>query len=312
MEFLERMTVCDVQALRDGHSSLTLITNEKGGIKDDSILTKINNKEYFMVLNAGCKDKDIAHMRSHLPSIGVELEVIEDRQLIAVQGPQAKNVIAEVFKGLNVKDIEFMQRVESDGVGLVRCGYTGEDGFELSIKDNKVMDIVKRLEAIKDRNSGLKVCDWVGLGARDTLRLEAGLCLYGHELNEEITPVEAMLTWTISKRRKEKGGFLGSDVVLKQLADGNVAYKRQGFIKDGIPVREGVKIFSKAGEEVGWVSSGAPAPSLEGKKSIGMAYIKPPHNKLNTQLLAEYRGKKHDIVIQKMPFVPANFYRKEI
>lgn len=227
LEFLELATVCDVKQLKPGFSALTLITNEQGGIKDDCILTKVAEEEYLLVLNAGCKEKDVQHLQGLKPQEGVDLELIEDKQLIAVQGPQAHKVLQEVLPSVQVAELDFMQRVETqNSIGVTRCGYTGEDGFELSIPDSKVRDLVAKMEALTDRNSGLKVCEWVGLGARDTLRLEAGLCLYGHELKEEITPVSAMLNWTISKRRRDLGGFMGHEVILKQLAEGNVEYKR--------------------------------------------------------------------------------------
>jgi aminomethyltransferase len=158
----------------------------------------------------------------------------------------------------------------------------------------------------KDKN-GQKIASWVGLGARDTLRLEAGLCLYGHELNEDISPIEAVLGWTISKRRKEQGGFLGYDVVKKHLEQG-VKKKRSGFIVEGPPARDGAEIQNKEGQVVGKVTSGAPSPSL--KKSIGQAYINVPSNKLETELQVLVRGKPYPLIVKKMPFVPNRYYKK--
>ena len=145
----------------------------------------------------------------------------------------------------------------------------------------------------------------VGLGARDSLRLEAGLCLYGHELEEHISPVEALLGWTISKRRKESFGFLGSDIVKQQMADG-VKTKRCGFIGEKVPIREGTELFSAEGQKVGEVCSGTKGPSIG--KAIGMAYVDVPFNKQKTQLIAKVRGKEYSVTVSKMPFVPSNYY----
>lgn len=154
-------------------------------------------------------------------------------------------------------------------IRVSRCGYTGEDGFEVSVPESLALPFAQDLRSKKNEN-GQDYALWVGLGARDTLRLEAGLCLYGHELNENISPIEAVLGWTISKRRKEQGGFLGYDRVKKELEHG-VKQKRAGFITEGPPARDGAKIQTKDGKEVGYVTSGAPSPSL--KKNIGQAYI---------------------------------------
>ena len=162
------------------------------------------------------------------------------------------------------------------------------------------------MEQVKDKK-GQVLAKWVGLGARDTLRLEAGLCLYGHELNEDISPIEAVLGWTITKRRKEQGGFLGYDRVKKDLQQG-VKRKRAGFIVEGPPARDGVEIFTKEGKSVGKITSGGPSPSL--KKSIGMAYINVPCNKLETQLQVKLRNKVYPLIVKKMPFVPNRYYKK--
>ena len=186
--------------------------------------------------------------------------------------------------GTNLSDMDFMtSRVmtyQREQIRVTRCGYTGEDGFEVSIPEGLILSFADIITNTKD-NNGAQLAHWVGLGARDTLRLEAGLCLYGHELNEDISPIEAVLGWTISKRRKEQGGFLGYETVKKHLEQG-VKKKRAGFIVDGPPARDGVEIHTKDGQIIGKVTSGAPSPSL--KKSIGQAYINVPHNKLETEL----------------------------
>ena len=312
--FLERLTVADVQNLTPGKATLSLIMNEKGGINDDCIITKVTNDHFFMVINAGCKDNDLAYMNAHKASSewkNKDLAILynEDNSLIAVQGPKAQHLLDSVI-GVSLSDMDFMtsQEVKYHGsiIRVSRCGYTGEDGFEVSVPEKLAAPFVHALEAGKDA-SGNAIAKWIGLGARDTLRLEAGLCLYGHELNEEISPIEAVLGWTISKRRKEQGGFLGYDTVKKHLEQG-VKSKRSGFIVEGPPAREGTEITTKDGKVVGKVTSGAPSPSL--KKSIGQAYITVPQNKLETELQVTLRGKPYPLIVKKMPFVPNRYYKK--
>lgn len=192
-----------------------------------------------------------------------------------------------MFDGLS-----FMQSTRAmkfDGGDLIvsRLGYTGEDGFEVSVPNDKVENFVSKLCAIDD--SG-KNPEMVGLGARDSLRLESGLCLYGHDINEDVSPIEAALQWTVSKRRQAEGGFIGYEHVKNHMANG-VSKKRCGFIAEGrLPVREGAEIF-KDGQKVGIVTSGGPAPSLD-NQGIGMAYVDVPHNKLRTELVAVVRNKE--------------------
>ena len=188
---------------------------------------------------------------------------------------------------------------------MSRCGYTGEDGFEVSVPASLAVPFVEELQSHKDGEN--QIAKFVGLGARDTLRLEAGLCLYGHELEEDISPIEAVLGWTISKRRKAEGGFLGDALVQKHLKEG-VTRKRVGFIVNGPPAREHIEI-TKDGKKVGEVTSGTHAPSQ--KQSIGMAYVTLPNNKNGTELEVTLRGKTHTIKVSKTPFVPARYYKKQ-
>ena len=187
-----------------------------------------------------------------------------------------------------------------------RCGYTGEDGFELSIPEQSVLTFIERLTMIKDSKND-QVAKFIGLGARDTLRLEAGLCLYGHDIDETTSPIEGVLGWTISKRRKEQGGFLGYKTVKQHLEEGTTR-KRTGFIVEGPPAREGVDILAKDGKQVGRITSGTHGPTI--KKSIGMGYIDIPYNKLNTELVVNLRGKNYPLKVSKMPFVPHRYYKK--
>lgn len=201
------------------------------------------------------------------------------------------------------KEMKYKDKI----IRVSRCGYTGEDGFEVSVPENLSLTFAEELGHGKDQD-GNKLALWIGLGARDTLRLEAGLCLYGHELNENISPIEAVLGWTISKRRKEQGGFLGYETVKRHLEQG-VKQKRAGFIVDGPPARDGAVIQTKDGKVVGHVTSGAPSPSL--KKSIGQAYIQVPLNKLETELQVIVRNKPLPLIVKKMPFVPNRYYKKQ-
>lgn len=202
-------------------------------------------------------------------------------------------------------------KFDSKGVIVSRCGYTGEDGFEISVCNSQIEQFMESLWPIKSE-AGEQVCVPVGLGARDSLRLEAGLCLYGHELDEDISPIEAMLAWTISKRRKQTFGFLGDHLVKQHIAEG-VSRKRCGFVGDKIPIREGTELFlpneeGKAGQKVGMVTSGTKGPSIN--KAIGMAYVDVPHNKFKVDLVAVVRGKEQNVKITKMPFWPSNYYKK--
>ena len=196
--------MADLKNLKQGGSTLSLIMNEKGGINDDCIITKDEQDKFYVVINAGCKDNDLAYMAALKSSDkfrgkDIAIDYNEDNSLIAIQGPEAQKMLDEIL-GQNLSDMDFMTSkvttYKGKQIRVTRCGYTGEDGFEVSVPESMAVPFAETLTS-KDNAT------WVGLGARDTLRLEAGLCLYGHELNEDISPVEAVLGWTISKRRKE-------------------------------------------------------------------------------------------------------------
>jgi len=187
---------------------------ENGGIKDDCIVTKLKEDDYYVVLNAGCKVTDLDHIRKHTPSgWDVSVDCSEENSLIAVQGPKAQYLMEKLL-GVSLASMPFMTcstELKFDGADLMfsRCGYTGEDGFEVSVPNEKVEQFMEALLSYKNEDDGGPIAECVGLGARDSLRLEAGLCLYGHDISEDVSPIEAMLAWTISKRRREEGGFLG-------------------------------------------------------------------------------------------------------
>ncbi|KAF9279707.1 hypothetical protein BGZ68_007735 [Mortierella alpina] len=305
VKFYESLTVADIENLPVGSSTLSVFTNENGGIIDDTIICK-HEDSLYVVSNAGCADKDLAHIRSHLKTFqnkggDVDLKIIDDHALVALQGPKAAAVL-ESLVGKDLRDFPFMDgrfmTIKGIDCHVARSGYTGEDGFEISVPNSDAVEFTKLL--IADPRVEL-----AGLGARDSLRLEAGLCLYGHDLDETITPVEAGLTWTIGKRRRVEGGFLGAEKIQDQLKNG-VSRRRVGLIVQGAPAREGAQIYSN-GELVGKVTSGCPSPSI--KKNVAMGYVKNGLHKSGTELEVEVRGRKQKAVITKMPFVPAGYHK---
>lgn len=303
--FLEKLVVADVAAIPDRSSQLSVITTESGGIIDDTIITNLGDGALGMVINAGCKDKDIAHIRAHIAesNMDVALEVIEDHDLLALQGPKAMETLAKMVPDVDLVKMPFMTCAEMNLNGIqchvTRCGYTGEDGFEISVPSVKALELFETLIAEDTVRP-------VGLGARDSLRLEAGLCLYGNDIDETTSPVEAGLNWTIGKRRRETGGFLGSDVILKHLNEG-ITRRRMAFImKKGAPARGGESLLNEAGEAIGTVTSGGFSPTLG--MAIGMGYANKPFNKSGTALKVQVRTRMNDVDVKKMPLVPSNYY----
>jgi len=311
IKFLESLVVGDIQALNDNHARLSLITNSKGGIKDDTIITKASDHLY-VVVNAGCADKDIAHLKENLQKFSgnVEMNVISDKYgLLAFQGPKAAQVLQRLTD-TNLSTVNFMTQAIinikplNTTVRATRCGYTGEDGFEISVQK----EYATKLAELLLKESEVK---WIGLGARDSLRLEAGLCLYGNDITEETTPAEAMLLWTISKKRKENGGFPGFETISKQIKSG-VKHKRVGItIRHGI-ARPGhddqqTIIKSTEGTSIGYITSGSFSPVL--KKGIAMGYVDSKYSSNETQVLINVRGKDLEGSISQLPFVPTNYYK---
>eukprot|EP01117_Protostelium_nocturnum_P010207 TRINITY_DN3655_c0_g1_i1.p1 TRINITY_DN3655_c0_g1~~TRINITY_DN3655_c0_g1_i1.p1 ORF type:complete len:409 (+),score=165.63 TRINITY_DN3655_c0_g1_i1:155-1228(+) len=307
LDFLESLVVGDIKGLAENTATLSLLTNEKGGIIDDTIITN-RGDHIFMVVNAGCADKDIAHLRNQLSKYSgdVKLERI-DRSLVALQGPTSEQVLSKII-GEDLSKLPFMSCKVGKVKGLPdilisRCGYTGEDGFEISVAHEGAVDFAKLL--LKDPEVHA-----AGLGSRDSLRLEAGLCLYGHDIDENTTPIEASLLWTIGKRRREEKNFLGANVIIPQIK-GGVERKRIGLIVNGPPAREGTTIHDpKSDEEIGKITSGTHSPVLA--KSIAMGYVKTPFSKLGTEVNVKVRGKTYPAAISKMPFVPTTYKRIEI
>ncbi|MFV0573885.1 MAG: glycine cleavage system aminomethyltransferase GcvT [Vibrio sp.] len=302
---LEALVPVDILDLEEGKQRYAFFTNEQGGIMDDLMVANLGD-HLFVVVNAACKEQDIAHIRSHLPK-GVELEVIEDRALLALQGPKAAQVLARFQP--KVADMLFMdiQKIDIDGIECIvsRSGYTGEDGYEISVPNEHAVELANKLTACEE-------VEWIGLGARDSLRLECGLCLYGHDLDTTTTPVEASLLWAISKPRRidgeREGGFPGAEIILNQIETKEVARKRVGLVgQTKAPVREGCKLYDADDNEIGIVTSGTAGPTAG--KPVSMAYVATAFSAIDTEIFADVRGKKLPMIVTKMPFVPQRYYR---
>lgn len=297
---LEKLVPGNIQGLAPGRARYTQFTNATGGILDDLMVTMADGKLY-VVVNAARKDADIELLRAGLPS-EIAIELLDDRALIALQGPVAMAVLARFAPA--VETTPFMSSVEvllqgSDCI-VGRCGYTGEDGFEISAPADAAASIAEALLAEAEVAP-------VGLGARDSLRLESGLCLYGHDIDETTTPIEAALQWSIGKRRRTEGGFPGDALIQEQIESG-APRKRVGIRPDGHALaREGTQIMDSQGNGIGKVTSGGFGPTVGGPVSMG--YIARDFAKAGTQLLLEVRGKALPAAITALPFTPQNYYR---
>ncbi len=301
---LERLMPADLAGLAVGRQAYSLFTNETGGILDDLIITRWGDEEFFVVVNAACKEQDLAYLRSALG--GQEVIEFEDRALLALQGPRA----AELFESVapEARALVFMSGAPMDIDGaacfVTRSGYTGEDGFEISLPARAATALAQRLLAI----DGV----WpIGLGARDSLRLEAGLCLYGHDMNASTTAVEAGLQWAIARARRpggaRAGGYPGAAALAEQLERGT-ARKRVGLVGDGkTPVREGTMIVDQHAASVGQVCSGGFAPSFGGP--VAMAYVDSAHAAIGTRLQAVVRDRPRPVTVATMPFVARRYFR---
>ncbi|OBT88608.1 glycine cleavage system T protein [Pseudogymnoascus sp. 03VT05] len=332
--FLERITPSDVEGLPVHGSTLSTLLLPSGGIVDDLIITKLWDNRFYVVTNAGCREKDLKYLKEQLKtfrlenSSEIEWTVLEGKGLIALQGPKAKEIlsklVADPARDGRLSNLYFGQsrymKLRTAKVGeelpfqsslllVSRGGYTGEDGFEISIPAQETERVTEMiLEA-----GGPEMVQLAGLGARDSLRLEAGMCLYGHDLNETITPVEAGMSWIIGKRRRAEGGFLGAETILPQLkpkAKGGqgIERRRVGLIVEGPPAREGA-VIRVDGKDVGVVTSGCPSPCL--KKNIAMGYIQEGLHKSGTPVEVVVRGKARKAEVAKMPFLATGYYKQE-
>jgi len=302
---LESLVPVDIIDLPQGKQRYALFTNEQGGLLDDLMVSNFGD-HLFVVVNAACKAQDIAHLEANLPQ-DVKLEIMPDRALLALQGPKAGEVLARLIP--ESADMVFMDSrvLEFAGVDCIvgRAGYTGEDGFEISIPGEHAERLTRLMLAETE-------VEWIGLGARDSLRLESGLCLYGHDIDQTTTPVEASLLWAISKVRRTNGaragGFPGADIILDQIATKDVKRKRIGMVGLGkAPVREGAELYNSAGDNIGVVTSGTAGPTKG--SPIAMGYVEKAYAVLDTEIYAEVRGKKLPMLIQKMPFVEQRYHR---
>ena len=296
---LEKIFPLDLKNLKLNHSKYSFLMDKDAGIHDDLIITK-TNEGFLIILNAACKDNDFKILKELLKE-KYKMVLDENRSLIAIQGPKSSQILNDVVAG--VKDLNFMSGnwflFQDHKVYITRSGYTGEDGFEISIPNDFVDKLTRELI-----NKGSKL---IGLGARDTLRLEAGLCLYGHDLNKDKTPVEANLKWAISKERISKGDFMGSDIIIKQLNNG-VSKIRVGIKPEGrIIAREKTKIFNQSDVHIGEITSGTFGPSVNGP--VAMGYIENEFSKKDTKVFLEVRGKKHPANICGLPFYKKSYVK---
>ncbi|MFT8783548.1 glycine cleavage system aminomethyltransferase GcvT [Acetobacter syzygii] len=302
---LERLVPADIVALKPGRQRYTQFTNASGGILDD-LMVIAQEDCLLLVVNAACKQADLAHMQDNLADCLVE--PLEDRALLALQGPLAQDVLSS-FDG-DAASMRFMDvcMLEIDGARCLvsRSGYTGEDGYEISLSAKDADRVARQL--LQHQQVRL-----IGLGARDSLRLEAGLCLYGADIDQTTTPVEAALEWSIQKSRRaggvRAGGFPGADIILEQLEKG-VTRRRVGLLPEGrAPVRHGAPLYADAAlaEPVGEVTSGAFGPTLAAP--VAMGYVATPHAAVGTELVAELRGRGVPTRVASMPMVPARFKR---
>jgi aminomethyltransferase len=303
---LETLVPVDVLGLGEGRQRYGLFTNDQGGILDDLMIAN-RGDHLLLVVNAACKDEDFAHLQKHLGET-CDLSLLDDRALIALQGPRAECVLAELWA--DIATMRFMDVAEADlhdvPCIISRSGYTGEDGFEISIPAASAEDVTRRILEHPDVMP-------IGLGARDSLRLEAGLCLYGNDIDTTTTPVEAALEWAIQKARRtggaRAGGFPGADTILRQFADG-ADRRRVGLKPEGkAPVRGGAPLFADAEGKspVGSVTSGGFGPSAD--HPVAMGYVDIAHIPNGTQLFAEVRGKYLPVTLAALPFVTPTYKR---
>ena len=301
---MERLVTGDISAMAPFRQRYTLLTNRQGGIIDDLMLTRTPDS-LFLVVNAACKEADFAYLEKALGP-GYRLEMLSDRALLALQGPKAADVLAGLVQGC--KSMPFLSAVEADLDGtpclVNRCGYTGEDGYEISVPSVHA----RKLAETFLQNPAVEL---IGLGARDTLRLEAGLCLFGHDINPATTPVEADLTWVVAKKYRGDDAvpaqFPGADIILQQLQTGT-ALVRRGFTSQGkIPVRDGAEILNHGQRAVGWITSGGYGPSIG--QPVAMGYIEKEYAAEGTELQVKIRDRLHGIRIVNLPFVKHRYYQ---
>lgn len=294
---LEKLVPSDIVGLAPGQMRYTVLLNRDGGIVDDLMVSRLEGGHLFLVVNAACKVNDYSYIQSALGP-GQALEILNDRALLALQGPKAVDILSTRYPV--VREMKFMTVIPEFGMLISRSGYTGEDGFEISLPAEEAESFAQVLLTHSDVRP-------VGLGARDSLRLEAGLCLYGHDIDEMTTPVEAGLNWVVQKRRREEGGFAGAQKILAQLPD-KTTRLRVGLRPEGRqPVREGAELTDEHGGVVGVVTSGGFGPSTDAP--VAMGYVQRHLAEEGTKLLALVRGKAIACKVAKLPFVKPGYKR---
>lgn len=329
-EFLARITPSDVCGMAVGEARLSCLLGADGGIVDDCLVTRTGAESWYVVTNAGCREKDVAYLTRELDVFDgrrgeseVEWTRLEGWGLLALQGPEAETVLGNVlldadrvnlgalgFGQCTVGAITTGQGKAAGPLLISRGGYTGEDGFEIAIAPQYVTAVAESLLC----SAGEDKVQLAGLAARDSLRLEAGMCLYGHDLDETTTPVEASLGWIVAKNRRQQGDFHGAKIILPQLqskAKGGTGVQRRrvGLIVEGPPAREGADIISSDGTHLGQITSGCPSPTLH--KNIAMGYIQDGHHQVDTAVQVVVRGKARSAVVVKMPFVASKYKKSE-
>jgi len=303
---LETLVPMSIAGVAENRQRYAFFTNDAGGILDDLMVAN-RGDHLFLVVNAACKDADIAHMRAHLSDV-CDIEVIEDRALLALQGPASEIALARL--SVDVAAMKFMDVVTTEILGaecwVSRSGYTGEDGYEISVPNSKAVELAEAL-------LGMEEVEPIGLGARDSLRLEAGLCLYGNDIDTGTTPVEAALTWAVQKIRRtggdRAGGFPGADVILAQFENG-AGRKRVGIQPAGrAPMRGGTALYASetSTDQIGEITSGGFGPTVQAP--VAMGYVPTELAAIGTEIFAEVRGKRLSAIVAAMPFTPANFKR---
>jgi aminomethyltransferase len=297
---LEALVPGDLRALAEGRIRYSQFTNDQGGIKDDLMITNAGD-HLFLVINAACKSADIAHLKAGLRG-DVTVEEVSDRALLALQGPKAAAVLARWAPEAAAMAFMSFRRLDIAGIACLvsRSGYTGEDGFEISTPADRAEELARRFLAEPEVRP-------IGLGARDSLRLEAGLCLYGSDIDETTTPVEAALVWSISKRRREQGGFPGAAVIQRQLRDGPDRVRVGVKSIDKAPARAHTPIVDLAGQAIGEVTSGGFGPSVGGP--VAMGYVQAAFAKPETAVRLMVRGMPREAMIAEMPFVPHRYHK---
>nr|HPG88586.1 glycine cleavage T C-terminal barrel domain-containing protein [Hyphomicrobium sp.] len=301
----ERLVPVDILALKPGRQRYAMFTNADGGILDDLMVAN-RGDHLLLVVNAACKDADEAHLRANISDV-CDVEHL-DRALIALQGPKAETALARLAPDcadMRFMDVRTLKILGADCI-VSRSGYTGEDGFEISIPEDRVVDIAAAL--LEDDAVGL-----IGLGARDSLRLEAGMCLYGADLDTTTTPIEANLAWAIQSARRNggtrAGGFTGATVILDQIASGP-SRCRVGFLPEGrAPVRAGAAIFDseQSSDPIGRITSGGFGPSAD--RPVAMGYLPPQFAALGTPVFAQVRSQRVPMTVTALPFVMPKYQR---